>query len=287
MDVPPEGDEELPLERVAGGRRALDGHGRAARRFEPRHDLGPGVAERLQIRGIERVDQPADELEPLAVGRDLRRPLVHRLRDRPRVPCDAGRVSQTLRRIALLAIGDRLGLEGDTEMVADAAKVGLRVAHEVLVAHVDERDGSLAKQTGEGGDVPRQDGVVVHRDLIVAVEEGLDVRGEHRERVASEHDVVGARVELRQEGEDERVCRRLVEEEALARPESEQTGVEGVGVGAERVEIVRLSAGQVGDDLLDRLLGVERVVGRPLHAPVVAEVGDRGDEVRLGTLVDL
>ena len=105
--------------------------------------------------------------------------------------------------------------------------------------------------------------------------------------MASEHDVVGARVELRQEGEDERVCRRLVEEEALARPESEQTGVEGVGVGAERVEIVRLSAGQVGDDLLDRLLGVERVVGGLLHVGVVAQVGDRGDEVRLGTLVDL
>jgi len=42
--------------------------------------------------------------------------------------------------------------------------------------------------------------VELERDLPVAVEEGLDVRREDRERMAREHHVVGARIELGQNG---------------------------------------------------------------------------------------
>ena len=171
-------------------------------------------------------------------------------------------------------------------MIADAAEVGLRLAHQLLVLDVHERHRPLAQHARERGHVAGEERVVVERHLVVAVEERLDPGGEDGERVARQDHVVRLRVEPGQERQHEGVGRGLVEEEALAGRGREHAAVERVGVGAQRVQVVLLAARQVGDQLADRLLGVLRVVGRLLDLRVVAQVRDRRDEVRLGALID-
>src|SRR5439155_3546 len=119
-------------------RLALEGYGRAARRLELRDDPGARVAEGLQVRGVERVHQLAHQRERRGLRRDLRRPPADRRRDRAGVARHAGRVAEACGRVALLAVGDRLRLERDAEVIADAAEVGLRLAHQLLVLDVHE-----------------------------------------------------------------------------------------------------------------------------------------------------
>ena len=199
---------------------------------------------------------------------------------------DAGRVAEALRAVAVLAVLDGGRFERHVEVLADGTEVRLGVAHQLLVPHRDQRNRALAQHARHRGDVAREQRIVAQRHLVVAVEERLHPRAENGERVAGEHDVLRAGVELHEEGQHERVRGRLVEEEALAGGGRQHALVHRVGVGAQRVQVVRFAARQVGDELAHRLLDVERVVGRLLHAGVVAEVRDRRDQVRLGAAVD-
>src|SRR5262249_57847813 len=99
--------------------------GGAGRGLELGDDLLARVAECLEIRRVELVDQTGDEREDVGPRGDLGRPLADGRRHRPRVPADAGRVAEALRRVALLAVGDRLRLEGHPEVLADAAELRL------------------------------------------------------------------------------------------------------------------------------------------------------------------
>src|SRR2546426_9935212 len=131
----------------------------------------------------------------LGPSRDLRRPAADRRRDRAGVARHAGRVAEACGRVALLAVGDRLRLERDAEVIADAAEVGLRLAYQLLVLDVHERHRPLAQHARERGHVAGEERVVVERRLVVAVEERLDPGGEDGERVARQHHGVRLRVE--------------------------------------------------------------------------------------------
>src|SRR5262249_4910357 len=287
VDVPPQRHQEPALELVAERRLAAGRHGSATRRFELRDDLRPRMPERLEIGGVELVDERGDQREHVGLARDLRRPAADRAGDGAGVTANAGRITEALELLAALAVLDCRGLEGHVEILADAPEVRLGLLHQLLVSYVDQGHRLLAHHPRQRGNVAREDRVVRDGDLVVAIEEGLDVGRQHRQRMAGEHDVAGAGIEPDEEGQDERVRGRLVEEVALARSGREDAPVERVGVCAQRVEIVGFAARQLRDQLLDRLRDVGRIVRRLLDGVEVAEVRDRGDQMRLGTSEDL
>ena len=83
------------------------------------------------------------------------------------------------------------------------------------VAHMEEGRLRLAQELGQRGHVPQGHRVVGVGRLVVAVEEGIGVGRELRERVARQHDVLRVREDPLHEGQDQRVGRGLVQANRL------------------------------------------------------------------------